>query len=248
MCRPTPSRPLALVHVSRCRSLETAGSRGTATDTVYTPSAQQRVTRLCLWDNFDAEMGATEINNGVNGHSNGLGDANGINRAVGGERKKQKVTLLNGITLIIGCIIGSGIFVSPTGVLKEAGSVGVALILWAVCGLISTLGALCYAELGCCIPKSGGDYAYILEIFGPLPAFLRLWVGIVVIRPSLSAIVALTFAEYVVKPFYPDCPIPGSTVKLLAAVCICKYSAVDFYRMSVVSAPQCAGLNADMHA
>ena len=135
----------------------------------------------------------------------------------------KKVTLMNGVTLIVGCIIGSGIFVSPTGVLANAGSVGVALILWGVCGVISTLGALCYAELGCCIPRSGGDYSYILEIFGPLPAFLRLWVGLVVIRPSLSAIVALTFGEYAVKRVYPDCPVPGSLTKLLAAICICKY-------------------------
>ncbi|XP_043213281.1 large neutral amino acids transporter small subunit 1-like [Amphibalanus amphitrite] len=132
----------------------------------------------------------------------------------------KKVTLMNGVTLIVGCIIGSGIFVSPTGVLANAGSVGVALILWGVCGVISTLGALCYAELGCCIPRSGGDYSYILEIFGPLPAFLRLWVGLVVIRPSLSAIVALTFGEYAVKRIYPDCPVPGSLTKLLAAICI----------------------------
>ena len=155
-----------------------------------------------------------------------MGGARGNGDSAGspdyGANSTKKVTLLNGVTLIVGCIIGSGIFVSPTGVLANAGSVGVALILWAVCGIISTLGALCYAELGCCIPRSGGDYSYILEIFGPLPAFLRLWVGLVVIRPSLSAIVALTFGEYAVKRLYPDCPVPGTVAKLLAFVCICE--------------------------
>lgn len=105
-------------------------------------------------------------------------------------------------------------------------SVAASLIIWLLSGLLSTLGALCYAELGTSITRSGGDYAYIYTAFGPLPAFLRLWVALLIIRPTTQAIVALTFGNYVVKPFFPECDPPQDAVRLLAAVCLCKYNVI----------------------
>lgn len=73
-----------------------------------------------------------------------------------------------------GNIIGSGIFVSPKGVLENASSVGVALIVWIITGVITAIGALCYAELGVTIPKSGGDYSYVKDIFGGLAGWANI--------------------------------------------------------------------------
>lgn len=135
---------------------------------------------------------------------------------------ERKITLFNGVALIVGTIIGSGIFVSPAGVFESTKSVGASLLVWILSGVLSTLGALCYAELGTSITRSGGDYAYIFAAFGPLAGFLRLWVALLIIRPTTQAIVAITFAQYAAKPFFEECDPPQNAVRLLAAVCLCK--------------------------
>lgn len=147
---------------------------------------------------------------------------NGIEEKNTTVKLKRKITLLNGVALIIGTIIGSGIFISPAGVYLSTKSVGLSIIVWCMSGIFSTLGALCYAELGTSVTRSGGDYAYIYVAFGPLCAFLRLWVALLIIRPTTQAIVALTFAEYAAKPFFDECQPPAGAVRLLAAVCLCK--------------------------
>lgn len=133
---------------------------------------------------------------------------------------KPKMSLLNGCTVIVGSIIGSGIFVSPKGVLTGTGSVGASILVWITCGVFSTIGAYCYAELGCMITKTGADYAYIMESFGPFVAFLRLWVECMIVRPCSQAIVALTFAFYVLRPIFPTCDPPQDAVLYLAMICI----------------------------
>ncbi|CAL8358658.1 unnamed protein product [Merluccius merluccius] len=130
----------------------------------------------------------------------------------------KKVTLLRGISIIMGTIIGAGIFVSPKGILKNTGSVGMSLVVWIVCGVLSLFGALSYAELGTCITKSGGHYTYILEAFGPQLAFIRIWSDLIAIRPAGMAVIALAFGQYILEPLFMPCPVPPIAVKLAAAI------------------------------
>ena len=138
---------------------------------------------------------------------------------------KRDVGLIGGIAIIVGTMIGSGIFASPKGVLDASGSVGMALIVWAICGVLAVCGAMAYAELGTMIPTSGGEYTYIREAFGALPAFLYAWTACIVIKPSQLAIICLIFGEYIVTPFFPDCTARTDIqhlIKLLAAFAIGK--------------------------
>ncbi|KAG6931834.1 solute carrier family 7 (cationic amino acid transporter, y+ system), member 11, partial [Chelydra serpentina] len=115
---------------------------------------------------------------------------------------RKKITLVRAITLTIGTIVGSGIFIAPKGVLKNSGNVGLSLVVWLACGVLSLFGALSYADLGTSITKSGGHYIYLLETLGPLPAFLRLWAEFVMIRPANIAVVSLAFGRYLIEPLF----------------------------------------------
>ncbi len=139
---------------------------------------------------------------------------------------KATLGLVQGCTVIVGSIIGSGIFIAPGGVLKEVGSFNMSLVIWLVSGIFSMVGAYCYAELGCMIRKPGGDYTYILDTFGPFIGFIRLWAECVVVRPCTITIVALTFAKYASKPFFPECDPPDESVRMLAVVCICEFETI----------------------
>ena len=140
---------------------------------------------------------------------------------------KPKLTLLNGVTLIVGKIIGSGIFISPKGVHAKAGSVALSLILWLVGGLITIVGALCYAEYGTTITKSGANYAYILCTFGQFAAFVRLWASVALIEPSGIAVKGVVIAKYLTKPFYPDCDFDMLGERTIALVFILFLTAMN---------------------
>jgi len=113
--------------------------------------------------------------------------------------KHKTLTYLNGLSLVVGLIIGSGIFSSPAQVNSHVGSPGAALIVWTVAGLLAWTGAASYAELGGAIPLNGGAQIYLAKIFGELVGFIFTWSAILVLKPGGAAIIAIIFGEYVVR-------------------------------------------------
>ena len=116
------------------------------------------------------------------------------------ERSKS-LTYLNGLSLVIGLIIGSGIFSSPASVSSNVGSPGASLIIWTVSGLLAWTGAASYAELGGAIPLNGGAQVYLAKIFGEWAGFLFTWCAVMVLKPGSAAIIAIIFGEYSVRAF-----------------------------------------------
>lgn len=110
---------------------------------------------------------------------------------------KRTLKLWDLIMIVIGTVIGSGIFIVPAVVLRQTeGSIILALAVWLVAGALSLLGALTYGELGAMRPEAGGIYVYIREAFGALPAFLYGWTLFFVIASASVATLAVAFASY----------------------------------------------------
>ena len=101
------------------------------------------------------------------------------------------------VLLLVGTVIGSGIFLVPGGVVQQSGGhVGLALTVWLLGGVLSLLGALTYGELGAMNPAAGGIYVYIRDAFGRLPAFLYGWTLFFVISSGSLATLAVAFSRY----------------------------------------------------
>lgn len=140
---------------------------------------------------------------------------------------KREIGLFGGVALVSGSMIGSGIFMSPQFVLSYAGSPGASLVIWALSGLVAMCAALCYTELGTIIPESGGEFIYILRIFGSIPAFFAAFTFVVVVKPMSISATSFSIAEYALAPFYPDCDPPLLTVKCVAATAILVVATVN---------------------
>lgn len=153
---------------------------------------------------------------------------------VHGEAVEKSIGLIQGIGLVVGLQIGSGIFSSPGVVVANTHSVGASLAVWLASGLLAWTGASSYAELGSSIPLNGGAQAYLAYAYGPLVSYLFAWTAISALKPGSNAVISLIFAEYLNRLLWhttrvqvsPD-EIPPWAIKLTAVVavvlvaCIC---------------------------
>ena len=111
-------------------------------------------------------------------------------------RPTRRLQLYNGIAIVLGLQIGSGIFVSPSLVARNAGSAPAALTIWCIGGTMAWACAACYIELGSRMPVNGGPQEYLHYCFNDLVAFLASWACIFTVKPCSAAILALVIADY----------------------------------------------------
>jgi basic amino acid/polyamine antiporter, APA family len=97
--------------------------------------------------------------------------------------------------IVVGTIIGSGIFLVPAEMMQAAGSAKLVYLAWLVGGLLSFFGAMTYAELGAMKPQAGGEYVYIRDAYGPLTAFLYAWTWFLIAKPASIATLATGFVR-----------------------------------------------------
>ena len=141
-----------------------------------------------------------------------------------GERMPRAVGLFNAVAVSVGVTVGSGIFRVPATVAGQLPDAGSIILCWVAGGLIALCGALSLAELAAALPRSGGVFAYILESFGPLPAFLFGWAELVVVRAAALGAVATIFAEYLGYFI----PLNGWQVREVAACTIAVIGAMNY--------------------
>ena len=129
---------------------------------------------------------------------------------------KQTFSVTDTIALIVGVVIGTGIFKTPSMIAANTGRTDVFFLAWLAGGIISLIGALCYAELATAYPHTGGDYHYLTRAFGRKVGFLFVWSRMTVIQPGSIAMLAFVAGDYLAQIL----PLGHSAPSLYAALSI----------------------------
>src|SRR5579883_127904 len=143
------------------------------------------------------------------------------------EELPRRLGLIDSVAIVTGTIIGAGIFLVPSLVARNLPSASLILAVWIFTGILSFFGALAYAELGSMIPATGGQYVYLRETYGELPAFLCGWTYFFVVLSASLGWIGITFANYL-GYFISLSPVAAKAVAvaLIGAVTFINYRGV----------------------
>jgi APA family basic amino acid/polyamine antiporter len=145
--------------------------------------------------------------------------------AAGASNYLRRLGVFDTTMIVVGGIIGAGIFLNPAIVAQRVHTTPFILAAWIIGGGIALIGALTFAELGAKRPQAGGGYVYLTEAFGPLPAFLYGWTFLIIINSGGIAAVAVTFARYTADLFH----LSSNYIKPLAAALLVALSGVNYF-------------------
>uniref|UniRef100_A0A3B5B0D1 Cystine/glutamate transporter n=1 Tax=Stegastes partitus TaxID=144197 RepID=A0A3B5B0D1_9TELE len=169
----------------------------------------------------------------ANGHKASQNGTDPVSKVQDEDNRKvelgKKVTLLRGISIIIGTIIGAGIFISPKGILSHSGSIGMSLIVWIACGVLSLFGELFQKFVVCSDLRAraaaekdaggGGTSEILTDCTQIKKNLVRANVENIKIRPvNTMAVISLAFGQYILEPLFMPCNIPPMAVKLATAI------------------------------
>lgn len=145
---------------------------------------------------------------------------------------RGSLTYLNGLALVVGLQIGSGIFSAPSEVSKHVSSSTIGVSVWLVAGLLVWTGAASFIELGRAIPHNGGVQEYLRRCYCDFYGFMFSWIWITITKPCAIAIIATIFAEHLSRAIFPEAWVSIWLDKLVALV-----------GLALITALNCVGTN-----
>lgn len=159
---------------------------------------------------------------------------------------RKELGVISNTAAIVNLVIGSGIFITPSEILRHTRSLGLYLSLWVVGGILVILGSACYLELALLIKKSGATYIFIKEAYsfgrrkpwsegmGSFCGFVVAWINVIILQPLAQALLLLTLGRYICRPFFISCgEVPAYAVKMFALSVSSQFTVELFVAMFV---------------
>lgn len=143
------------------------------------------------------------------------------------EPKALRLSFLNGLAIVLGIQIGSGIFSAPSQVSLYVFSPGEAVLVWLFAGLLAWTGAASFIELGMAIPRNGGMQEYLQFCYGDFAGFLFTWIWVVIVKPSGNAVIATVLADYLGFILFPPEATPLLLSKLIGVLAVITIALVN---------------------